>query len=108
MQTNVLMVLCNCPDDGSAERVAETVVRARVAACVNIGPVVTSVYPWQGTIERANERTLLIKTTTGSYPALERLLRAEHPYDVPEIIAMAVTHGLPEYLTWVNECTLDD
>ena len=82
--------------------------RKGVAACVNIGPAIASIYRWQGKIERAVERTLMIKTTTGSYPALEQLLRAEHPYDVPEIIAFAVTHGLPEYLTWLNECTKND
>lgn len=108
MQTNVLLVLCNCPDDGSADQLAEAIIRNQVGACVNIGPVVTSFYRWHGVIERSNERPLLIKTTAGAYPALERLLRAEHPYDVPEVIAVPVTHGLPEYLTWVNECIEND
>lgn len=108
MQTNVLLVLCNCPDDGSADRLAEALIREQVAACVNIGPRVTSIYTWRGDIERAHEHTLLIKTTAEAYPALERLITKKHPYDVPEIIAFPVTHGLPEYLTWVNECLKED
>lgn len=107
MSDTVLLVLSTCPDDGSAERLAESLVTRGLAACVNIGAPVTSIYPWQGKIERSLERPLFIKTTTAAYADLERELRAQHPYDLPEIIALPVTHGLPGYLEWVQTCTQD-
>jgi len=66
----------------------------------------TSVYRWQGVVETADEVTLLIKTSTARYAALEAALRARHPYELPEIVAVPVTRGLPAYLQWVgNETT---
>jgi periplasmic divalent cation tolerance protein len=105
MPDTVLLVLTTCPDDGSAERLAESLVTCGLAACVNVGAPVTSIYPWEGRIERAAERLLFVKTTTAAYAALERELREQHPYELPEIIALPVTHGLPGYLEWVQECT---
>ena len=107
MSATVLLVFCACPDDGSAERLADLLVTHGLAACVNIGPPLTSVYRWQGSMERSQERLLTIKTTAAAYPALERALREQHPYDLPEIIAVPVTRGLPGYLEWVKECTKD-
>jgi len=98
---SVLLVLTNCPDETSANTIALAVVEARLAACVNILPRVQSIYRWQGAVESASEIPLLIKTTTDSYPALERAIRAAHPYDIPEIIALPVERGLPAYLNWV-------
>jgi len=77
------------------------VVEARLAACVNILPRVQSVYRWQGAVESASEIPLLIKTTAANYPALENAIRAQHPYEIPEIIALPVERGLPAYLNWV-------
>ena len=97
-----LLVLTNVPDNAVAERIAQALVEARAAACVNIFAECRSVYRWQGVVETANEVSLLIKTTTEAYPRVERILRECHPYAVPEIIAVPIEHGLPEYLAWVT------
>ena len=97
-----LLVLTNVPDNAVAQRIAQALVEARAAACVNIFAECRSVYRWQGAVETANEVSLLIKTTTEAYPRVERILRECHPYVVPEIIAVPIEHGLPEYLAWVT------
>lgn len=108
MPTDVLVTLCTCPDDETAERIASALVAERLAACVNRLPGLTSVYLWQGRVERDKETLLLIKTTDARFAALARRLRELHPYELPEIIAIPVTKGLPEYLQWVSTCTSDD
>jgi periplasmic divalent cation tolerance protein len=97
----VLVVITNVPDRATAERIAESLVTGCVAACVNILAECASVYRWQGKLEHANEVPLLIKTTRAAYPQLEMELRRLHPHEVPEIIAIPVSAGLPEYLNWV-------
>jgi periplasmic divalent cation tolerance protein len=104
MQT--LLVITNCPDEESANAIALAVVEVRLAACVNILPRVQSVYRWQGAVESASEIPLLIKATAANYPALEKLIAERHPYDVPEIIALPIAQGLPAYLNWVAEETV--
>lgn len=103
--SEALLVFTNLPDRATAERIAATLVTEGVAACVNVLAECTSVYRWQGKIERASEIPLLIKTTRAAYPGLESVLRKLHPYEVPEIIALPVTAGLPEYLNWVGQET---
>lgn len=98
---SALLVLTNLPDRAVAERLAEMLIEKRVAACVNILAPCRSVYRWQGAVQREEEHPLLIKTTTESYGALEAAIRAGHPYDLPEIIAIPVERGLPAYLEWV-------
>jgi periplasmic divalent cation tolerance protein len=98
---DTLLVLTNLPDRPSAERLARSLVEARLAACINILPPCDSVYHWNGKIENAQEHPLLIKTTRGRYAALEAAIRAGHPYELPEIIAVPVTAGFPAYLDWV-------
>ncbi|TAN74721.1 MAG: divalent-cation tolerance protein CutA [Gallionella sp.] len=98
----ILLVITNLPDAPSAEKLARQLVEARAAACVNQLAPCTSTYRWQGNIETATEVPLLIKTTPDAYPRLEKLIRAAHPYELPEIIAVPVTAGLPAYLDWVN------
>jgi periplasmic divalent cation tolerance protein len=101
----VLVVLTNLPDDASARRLAVTLVESRTAACVNVLSGCWSVYRWQGGVETADEVPLLIKTTRSRYDALERALRAHHPYEVPEIVAVPVAGGLEAYLDWVRSET---
>jgi len=101
--SEVLLVLTNAPDQDTAERIAVSLVTDRVAACVNILPACNSVYRWQGKLERADEVPLLIKTTRDAYPRLETALQTLHPYEVPEIVALPVTAGLPAYLAWVQQ-----
>jgi periplasmic divalent cation tolerance protein len=97
----ILIVMTNLPNAQAAEAIASTLVESRLAACVNLLPAVQSVYRWQGKVERATEVTLLIKTTQRHYAALEAAIRAAHPYELPEVIALPVTTGLPSYLQWV-------
>ena len=99
---NTLLVMTNMPDQASAEELATALVEGRFAACVNILQTCHSVYQWKGRIETADEVPLLIKTSASRYPDLEAVIRARHPYETPEIIAVPVTFGLPDYLTWVN------
>jgi periplasmic divalent cation tolerance protein len=96
-----LLVLTNLPDAASARMVADHVVSARLAACVNILAPCLSVYRWQGNMESAEEVPLLIKTTAARYTELEAAIRARHPYELPEIVAVPLSHGLPAYLAWV-------
>lgn len=100
--TDVRVVLCTTPPD-AAETIAGALVERKLAACVNIVPGVRSVYRWKGAIERAEETLLIVKTTAGRIDALTEAIRSIHPYEVPEIIALDVTGGLPGYLAWVLE-----
>lgn len=96
-----LFVLTNVPDATCADQIARALVEARAAACVNVLAPARSVYRWQGAVETAEEIPLVIKTTEAAYPELERIVRALHPYDLPEIIALPITRGLPDYLAWL-------
>lgn len=99
----VLLLLTNMPDRDSAQRMAHTLIENHAAACVNILAECSSVYRWQGEVESAKEIPLLIKTTRSAYPRLEELIRSQHPYELPEIIAVSVEAGLPAYLQWVAQ-----
>ena len=103
-----LVVLTNMPDASSARALAHQLVEQKLAACVNIQAGVESVYRWQGSIEEASEVSLLIKTTTGRYAELEAAIKAAHPYQVPEIIALPIATGWPQYLDWVEKETKKD
>ena len=104
----VLLVLTNLPDRESAESLAQTLVERRLAACVNVLAPCRSVYRWKGTVEAAGEVPVLIKTTEACYAALAAAIRERHPYELPEIIALPVSAGLPDYLAWVAAETGDD
>lgn len=96
-----LLVLTNVPERSVAERLAELLVEKRLAACVNILAPCRSVYRWKGAVQHDEEHPVLIKTTAERYPALEQALRAAHPYELPEIIALPIERGLPAYLEWL-------
>lgn len=98
---DALLVLTNLPDDASARALAGYLVEARLAACVNILAPCHSVYRWEGKTETAREVPLLIKTTTARYAELQAAIQQQHPYELPEIIAVPLQHGLPAYLDWV-------
>ena len=104
-ENEILLVFTNLPDRAAAERIADALVTEGVAACVNVLGECASVYRWQGKVERAREVPLLIKTSRAAYPQLESALRKLHPYELPEIIALPVSAGLPEYLNWVAQET---
>jgi len=101
----MIMVVSNVPNMEVAQAIAHDLVEKQHAACVNILPGVHSVYRWQDAVEEASELTLLIKTQRSCYAALESALLALHPYDVPEIILLPITGGLPGYLGWIAEST---
>jgi len=96
-----LLVITNLPDGPSAEKLARQLVEARAAACVNQLAPCISTYRWKNNIETATEVPLLIKTTQAAYPRLEKLIREVHPYELPEIIAVPLTAGLPAYMDWI-------
>ena len=96
-----LLVLTNLPDRTAAERLADALVEKRLAACVNILAPCRSVYRWQGAVQHDEEHPLLIKTSADRYAALEAAIRAGHPYELPEIIAVPIERGLAAYLEWV-------
>lgn len=98
----MLLVITNLPEASSAERLARQIIESGAAACVNQLAPCTSTYRWHDKIETASEVPLLIKTTAAAYPRLEAMIRAAHPYELPEIIAVPVTAGLPAYLSWVG------
>ena len=97
-----LLVFITCPAS-AAEALATTLVERRLAACVNQLPGVVSVYRWHGALERGAETLLIAKTTRERYAALEAAVRALHPYELPEILAVNVASGLSSYLRWVHE-----
>ena len=98
---STLLVLTNLPERALAERLAQTLVEEKLAACVNILAPCRSVYPWKGAIQHDEEHPMLIKTTRERYAALEETIRAAHPYELPEIVAVPIEYGLPAYLDWV-------
>ncbi|WP_044528191.1 divalent-cation tolerance protein CutA [Herbaspirillum sp. B65] len=100
-----LLVLANVPDQAVAERIADALVEQGLAACVNILAPARSVYRWQGKVQHDTELPLLIKTTQARYQELEQAIVQLHPYDVPEIIALPITAGLPAYLAWMQDET---
>lgn len=100
-----LTVFCSVPDPDTARRIARTVVHEGLAACVNLLPGLTSVYRWQGQVEESQELLLIIKTRRERYEALEARIKALHPYQVPEIIALALEAGSKRYLDWISEST---
>ena len=97
----VLLACSTCPDADTASAIARTLVEERLAACVTQLPGVVSTYRWQGQVETAGEVALLIKTTAERFDALAARLRELHPYELPELVAVEVRAGLPDYLAWV-------
>lgn len=96
-----LLVLTNLPDRAAAESLAATLIGQRLAACVNILAPCRSVYRWKDAVQHEEEHPVLIKTTAARYTALEQAIRAAHPYELPEIVAVPIERGLPAYLDWV-------
>ena len=98
---SALLVITNLPDRAAAEKLADALIRQRVAACVNILAPCRSVYRWKAEVQHDEEHPVLIKTTLDRYAALEAAIREMHPYELPEIVAVPIERGLPAYLDWV-------
>jgi periplasmic divalent cation tolerance protein len=101
--TDFVVVLTTFPIDKDAEAFARVLVEERLAACVNVLAPMVSTYRWNGAIERADERQLVIKTTAASVAALESRLKTLHPYEVPEFLVLPIASGSPAYLSWLAE-----
>ncbi|MDT0177034.1 divalent cation tolerance protein CutA [Enterobacter sp. BRE11] len=99
---NAVVILCTAPDEACAQRLAALALEAKLVACVTLLPGATSLYVWQGTLEQASEVQLLLKSSTTHQQALMDLLKREHPFEVPELLALPVQHGDSEYLSWLH------
>ncbi len=102
------LVFCTCPDAATAQALARLLVERRLAACVNLLPPMQSVYRWQGQVEQSEEIQLLAKTTADRLEALTAAILRHHPYELPEILALSPSAGLPAYLDWIRAETRED
>jgi periplasmic divalent cation tolerance protein len=102
--TDVLLALTTVATRADANRLARSMVEQRLAACAQINAI-DSVYRWQGAVQAEGEFRLLLKTTAARYLALQAALRAEHPYELPAIIALPCSQALPEFEAWVVQET---
>ena len=100
-----IIVLVTSASKKEAEKISKAILKKRLAACVNIVPGLTSFFHWKGKIEKANEFLLVIKTQKELFVELEKTVKANHGYSIPEIIAMPVTKGSKDYLGWVRHET---
>ena len=105
METDYVIVMTTLPEDADSTTFAHTLVEAGLAACVNLLPVMESVYRWEGKIEQEKERQLVIKTSRGRLGDLWERVRDQHPYEVPEFIVLPIVDGNDAYLRWVGEST---
>ena len=101
--SDMVLALTTVPGDFDPVPLAQDLVAAGLAACVTILPGVRSVYTWKGVPQVGEERQLFIKTTTEQVDALWDVVRAKHPYDVPEFLVVPVVDGSADYLRWVEE-----
>ncbi|MEI6847911.1 MAG: divalent-cation tolerance protein CutA [Chlorobiaceae bacterium] len=98
------MVITTAPDRAGAENLADGILQNRLAACVQMADI-RSFFYWDGALQKADEVVLSIKTTEARYPSLEDYIREYHTYNVPEIIKLPITGGLPGYLNWLDSST---
>jgi len=102
--TRAYVALVTAPDREIATSLAERLVEERLAACANLLPDVTSVFRWQGAMQREQEALLILKTTAERLDALRERVLALHPYDVPEFLAVEIAAGAADYLDWMADC----
>ena len=98
---SAILILTTLPERAGAEALARDLLAARLAACIQIGAAVESLYHWRGEIETARETPVAIKTRAALYPRVEAAIRERHPYELPEIVAVPITDGLPGYVQWI-------
>ena len=100
-----VLIITNFPDKKGAIALAEKLIDEHLAACVNVLAACTSVYRWQDKIESADEIPVLIKTRRQNYDQVARIIKMMHPYELPEVIIVPVSGGLPAYLQWIIDET---
>jgi periplasmic divalent cation tolerance protein len=108
MDKNPLIVFVTAPNNEDAQKIGRKLVSEKLAACVNILPGITSIYTWEGEICEDGEVLLIIKTRAALFDTLSTIVQAEHPYEVPEVIAVPITAGSASYLHWIKEATQQD
>jgi periplasmic divalent cation tolerance protein len=101
--TGQIVVFSTCASAEEAARLARGLVEARLAACVSVSREIRSYYHWQGAVEESGEFLLVIKTSRDAFDALRRWIEKEHPYEIPELIALPILDGAPNYLNWLRE-----
>lgn len=104
MKSSYCMVITTVPDRQEAELLAEGILENHLAACVQMADI-RSLFLWEGALQKEDEVALSIKTTEERYCDLEVYILEHHPYDLPEIIKLPVTGGLPGYLNWLDSTT---
>ena len=103
MTEKILLALSTFPDAETARRISNELVAQKFVACANILPSVESIYTWKGKIEKADETLVFFKLSEDRQTAFQEKLQSLHPYDVPEIIFLPISSGLPDYLRWVAD-----
>jgi periplasmic divalent cation tolerance protein len=103
MPERIFLALSTFPDRETAQRISNQLVSEKYAACANILPSIESIYRWKGKIESGNETLVFFKLSEDRQSAFQQKLRSLHPYEVPEIISIPISNGLPAYLRWVAE-----
>ena len=106
MPTPYAVVFITVPDAKSADKVGGALLKLKLAACVNEVPGLRSRYWWEGKIEEAKEVLLVIKTRMALVPEVARCVKENHPYSLPEVVALPVEEGLKAYLDWLGANTL--
>jgi periplasmic divalent cation tolerance protein len=106
--TDKIVLVTTCESAAEAERIASTLVDSRLAACVNILPGVTSVYRWKGSVERASEIVLLIKTSRPLLRSVQAEVERLHSYELPEVIALQIVDGSERYIEWLSQGLASD
>lgn len=103
MANKILLALSTFPDRETAQRISNELVTGKFGACANILPAIESIYWWKEKVETGSETLVLFKVSEDRQSAFQEKLNALHPYEVPEIIFVPISSGLPEYLSWVVE-----
>ena len=98
------VVLVTTPDVATARAIARTLVEERHAACGNVVPGITSIFRWQGAVQEESEALLVLKTSAERVERLSARVTELHPYDVPEVLALAIDNGSRPYLDWLGAC----
>jgi periplasmic divalent cation tolerance protein len=106
--SEAIVVMVTCGNSAEAEAIAEALLEDKLVACVNIAGRIRSLFHWQGAIARESESLLLMKTRPECFERLSRRVRELHSYDVPEVIAMPIMVGNPDYLAWIRESTAEE
>jgi periplasmic divalent cation tolerance protein len=101
MISRIVLILTTVPTDALGEELATALVTERLAACVNVGAPMTSIYRWKGQVERETERQLVIKTTSDRVTAVQQRIKELHSYELPEFVVIEVSDGSDEYLNWI-------